>query len=173
VGSLFHGIVAASIPVMVPVTVGLWLLARPDGSRKWKLAATGALASTGVALLINRLISSLWFRERPFLAHRIAHPWINSRDASFPSDHASASFAIAFAVMMIDPLAGALFLILAAVVAVGRLFIGPHYPGHVVAGVGVGLLSVARAKPRGLERRPSRGAAWSSIVVRHERHEEI
>lgn len=140
-GSLFHGIEQASIPFMIVATVGLWLLARPGASRKWKLAAAGGLLAAGVALAINRLIAALWFRERPFLAHRIAHPWINSHDASFPSDHASASFAIAFAVLFLDPLAGALFLFFALVIAVGRLLIGAHYPGDVAAGLLVGAFS--------------------------------
>lgn len=140
-GSLFHGIEQASIPFMVAATIGLWLCARPGADRKWKLAAAGGLLASGLALAINRLIASLWFRERPFLAHRIAHPWINSHDASFPSDHASASFAIAFAILFIDPFVGALFLVLAFVIAVGRLLIGAHYPGDIVAGMLVGAFS--------------------------------
>ena len=142
-GSLFHGLEQASIPFMVVVTIGLWLFARPGASRKWKLAAAGGLLASGVALAINRIIASLWFRERPFLAHRIAHPWINSHDASFPSDHASASFAIAFAVLFLDPVVGALFLFFALVIAVGRLLIGAHYPGDVAAGLLVGAFSAA------------------------------
>ena len=140
-GSLFHGIEQASIPFMVVAAVGLWLFARPGGSRKWKLAAAEALLASGVALAINRAIASFWFRERPFLAHRIAHPWINSHDASFPSDHASASFAIAFVVLMVDPLVGLFYLGFALVIAVGRVLIGAHYPGDVAAGVLVGAFS--------------------------------
>src|SRR5581483_5366173 len=137
----FHGIEAASIPFMVVVTCALWLFAPPGGSRKWKLASGGALVSAGVALAINRIIAAIWFRKRPFLTHHIAHPWINSHDASFPSDHSSASFAIAFAVLMFEPAAGILFLVFAVVIAVGRLFIGAHYPGDVAAGVVVGAAS--------------------------------
>jgi len=140
-GSLFHAIERASIPFLVVVTLGLWLFARPGGSGKWKLAAAGALLASGVALAINRLIASLWFRERPFLAHRIAHPWINSHDASFPSDHASASFAIAFAVLFIDPLVGAAFLVFALIISTGRLLIGAHYPGDIAAGLLIGAFS--------------------------------
>jgi undecaprenyl-diphosphatase len=142
VGTVFSDIETASIPFMVVVTVGLWLLARPGGNSKWKLAATAALGSAALALGINRFISSeIWYRTRPFLAHRIAHPWINSHDASFPSDHASASFAIAFAVLLLDPLGGAVFLFFAFVISIGRLFIGAHYPGDVSAGLLVGLAS--------------------------------
>ena len=141
-GSAFSDIEAASIPFIVVVTVGLWLLARPGGSPKWKIAAASALGSAALALGINRLISSeIWFRKRPYLAHHIAHPWINSKDASFPSDHASATFAIAFAVLLLDPLAGAVFLFFALVISIGRLFIGAHYPGDVAAGFLIGLTS--------------------------------
>jgi undecaprenyl-diphosphatase len=140
-GDLFSGIERASIPFMVAALVLLWLAAKPGGSGKWKLAAVGALLSSGLAIVINRIISSIWFRERPFRSHRIPHPWINVHDASFPSDHASASFAIAFAVVLIDPLVGAVFVVCALLISVGRLFIGAHYPGDVVAGCLVGLLS--------------------------------
>jgi undecaprenyl-diphosphatase len=142
VGTLFGDIETASIPFMVVVTVGLWLLARPGGSPKWKIAATAALGSAALALGANRLLSSqIWFERRPYLTHHIAHPWSNSTDASFPSDHASASFAIAFAVLLVDPVAGAVFLLFALVISIGRLFIGAHYPGDVGAGLLVGLAS--------------------------------
>lgn len=140
-GSLFHAIEQASIPFMIVITLGLWLAARPGTSPKWKLASTGALLASGLALAVNRIIAAIWFRRRPFIAHHIAHPWINSHDASFPSDHSSASFAIAFAVVMVDPLVGAVFLFFALVIAVGRLLIGAHYPGDVAAGFLIGALS--------------------------------
>ncbi len=141
-GSLFSGIEAASIPFMVVVTVGLWLLSRPGGDRKWKLAATAALGSAALALGVNKVISSLiWHRDRPYQAHHLTDPWSSKTDASFPSDHASATFAIAFAVLAFDPLAGAVFLVFALVISIGRLIIGAHYPGDVAVGFLVGLAS--------------------------------
>lgn len=140
IGTAFSDIEKVSIPVMIVVTVGLWLLARPGGSEKWKLASVSALGSAALALGINRLISSeIWDRQRPYLAHHIAHPWVNSHDPSFPSDHASATFAIAFAVLAFDAVGGAIFLFLALVISVGRLFIGAHYPGDIGASFLVGL----------------------------------
>ncbi len=133
VGSVFHGIEQASIPFMVVVTVALWLLARPGGDRKWKLAAGSGLGAAGVALVVNVVLHSAWDRPRPYEAHRISHPWSSSTDASFPSDHASASLAIAFAVLAFDSLAGALLLAAAVLVTVGRVFIGAHYPSDVGA----------------------------------------
>jgi undecaprenyl-diphosphatase len=142
IGTAFSDIEKVSIPFMIVITVGLWLLARPGGSEKWKLASVSALGSAALALGINRLISSeIWDRKRPYLTHHIAHPWINSHDPSFPSDHASATFAIAFAVLAFDVVAGGIFLFFALVISVGRLFIGAHYPGDIAAGLLVGLVA--------------------------------
>lgn len=141
-----------AVPLIAAATFALWLLARPGADRKWKLASASALAAAAVALVINQLIAQFWDRARPFAAHPSAHVWgSRSHDPSFPSDHASAAFGIAFAVYLFDRVAGAIFLAAAVVVGVGRVFIGAHYPADVVAGCLVGLaaaLLVARlARP--------------------------
>jgi undecaprenyl-diphosphatase len=133
---------AWAVPVTAVATVGLWLLARPGGSRKWKFASACALASATVALLINQLIARVWNRQRPFATHSNAHVWgSRSHDSSFPSDHASAAFGIAFAVFLFDRVIGSLFLAGATLIAVGRVLIGAHYPADVAAGCLVGLAS--------------------------------
>ena len=129
-----------AVPVLAMATFGLWLLDRPGNRRKWKLASATALASAALALLVNQAIAQLWHRDRPFAAHPSAHVWgSRSHDPSFPSDHASAAFAIAFAVLLFDRLAGAVLLVAALIVGVGRVFIGAHYPADVLAGLLVGL----------------------------------
>jgi undecaprenyl-diphosphatase len=76
------------------------------------------------------------------VAHPSAHVWgTRSHDASFPSDHASAAFSIAFAVFLFDRFVGSLFLTAACVIGIGRVFIGVHYPSDVLAGCLVGLAS--------------------------------
>ncbi len=141
-----------AVPVIAIATFALWLLARPGGSRRWKLASACALASAALALLINQLIGKLWHRERPFASHPSAHVWgSRSHDPSFPSDHASAAFGIAFAIFLFDRVAGGIFLAAAFVIGAGRVFIGAHYPADVLAGclVGLGsaLLVVRVARP--------------------------
>jgi hypothetical protein len=39
-----------AVPAIAIATFALWLLARPGGSRKWKLASASALASAALAL---------------------------------------------------------------------------------------------------------------------------
>jgi undecaprenyl-diphosphatase len=151
-GHGFSVIETWSVPLIAVATVALWLLARPGGDRKWKLASASALASAALALLVNRVIAAIWHRPRPFETHPSAHVWgSRSHDPSFPSDHASAAFAIGFAVVLFDRLAGSIFLAAAVVVGVGRVVVGAHYPLDVLAGVLVGfgsaLIVVRLARP--------------------------
>jgi undecaprenyl-diphosphatase len=141
IGSLFNGIEKASIPFMIVVTVALWLFSRPGGDRKWKLAAGSALGAAVLALIVDQIVHALWDRPRPYEDHVISHPWSGSTDASFPSDHASASFAIAVAVFMFDRIVGGLFLVAAGLIAIGRIFVGAHYPADVLASCVVGIAS--------------------------------
>jgi undecaprenyl-diphosphatase len=130
---------AWSIPLFVVATFALWLLARPGPARKWKLACGSALASAALALLVNQAVALVWNRPRPYAAHPDATLFgAKSHDPSFPSDHASAAFAIGVAVFLFDRLVGGIFIAAASVVAVGRVVTGVHYPADVAAGALVG-----------------------------------
>ena len=151
VGTLFSDVEKASIPVMVVITAALWFFSRPGGDRKWKLACGSGFASAALAYAVAFVIHHAWSRPRPYSSHLISHPWSNTTDASFPSDHTTVSFAIAFAILAFDSVAGVVFLLIAVIIAVGRLFIGAHYPSDVVAGLVIGLLAagvVVRLLPR-------------------------
>ena len=140
IGTTLNQVENLAVPLIAIATFALWLLDRPGAKRKWKLASATALASAAAALLANQLIAQIWHRGRPFATHPSSHVWgSRSHDPSFPSDHASAAFAIAFAVLLFNRLAGALFLIAAVVVGFGRIVIGAHYPADVFAGALVGL----------------------------------
>jgi undecaprenyl-diphosphatase len=133
------------VPLFVLATAALWLLDRPGRPARWKVAALCALTSAGLGLLVNQAIAHVWARERPFAAHPAQTVLLApaSHDPSFPSDHATAAFAIAFAVLFFGRRLGAFFLAFAAVVAVTRVFVGLHYPADVLGGVLVGLLAAA------------------------------
>jgi undecaprenyl-diphosphatase len=139
-GSLFHGIEQASIPFMVVATGVLWFLARPDGDRRWKLACGSGFLAAALAYVANFVIHHIWDRPRPYETHVFRHPWSVSTDASFPSDHASIALAIAFAVLAFDAVAGGILLAAAVLIAVGRVLIGAHYPGDVLASLAVALI---------------------------------
>jgi len=57
---------------------------------------------------------------------------------SFPSAHATSSFAVATAMCRVDPATSAAFLV-ALVLALGRPYLGMHYPSDVLAGALIGV----------------------------------
>ena len=58
-GSAFDDVEKASIPFMVIVTVALWLLARPGGDRKWKLACGSGFAAAALSYVVAFVIHTL------------------------------------------------------------------------------------------------------------------
>jgi undecaprenyl-diphosphatase len=90
-------------------------------------------------LLTNQVIAHVWARPRPYAAHTDANLFsAPSQDPAFPSDHASAAFAIGVAVLLYDRVVGAVFLAAATLVATGRVVTGVRYPADVLAGALVG-----------------------------------
>jgi undecaprenyl-diphosphatase len=96
-----------------------------------------------LALGIAQVIASLWDRPRPYEAHPgEAHLLLApSPDPSFPSDHATGAYAIAFAILLRHRKAGVVAFILATLVAVSRVALGTHYPTDILGGAAVGALA--------------------------------
>ncbi|HZQ65894.1 MAG TPA: phosphatase PAP2 family protein [Gaiellaceae bacterium] len=132
---------AWAIFAVVAVAGSVWFLARPGGSLRSKLAALSAAAAAGLALLVNAVLGTLWYHPRPFVGHPHATVLLidHGRDNSFPSDHASVAFAVAFAVLVFHRRLGVLLVVAAAGVGLDRILVGVHYPLDVAASVLVGL----------------------------------
>ena len=106
------------------------------------VAAAGFSALLGLG--IAHLIADLWARPRPYVAHPAdAHLFIaRTHDTSFPSDHATAAFAIAVALLLRHRKAGLLALALAEYpLCIARVAVGTHYPSDVLAGAAVGTVA--------------------------------
>jgi undecaprenyl-diphosphatase len=143
-----------SVPLFAGATLSLWLLDRPGSALRWRLVTVSACTAAGLGLLVNQAIGHIWFRERPYAAHPghtelLASP---SADPSFPSDHATAAFAIAFTVLFFSVRVGSILLAAAVAIGVSRILVGLHYPSDVLAGAVIGLacaalVTVAARKP--------------------------
>lgn len=115
------------------LAIGIVLaIADSDRGEEWLVA--GILAP--VAIGLNFVVKVIVRRPRPVLE---GLPPLGGAPSSlsFPSAHATSSFACATAMTRIAPEAAVLFL-LAAALAAGRPYLGMHYPSDVLAGAVLG-----------------------------------
>jgi undecaprenyl-diphosphatase len=129
---------AIGVPILVLAVAGQWWRKGDRQHTRHVLIAAGFSFVLGLA--INQLILLFVHRIRPYDAG-ISHLLIErSADPSFPSDHATATFAIATAFLMHGMRRmGFWFLVAAALVAFSRVYIGTHYVSDVLGGAATGV----------------------------------
>lgn len=119
---------------------GVWLglglvLALVDSANREAWLICAALGP--VAIGLNYAVKLVVRRPRPVLE---GLPPLGGAPSSlsFPSAHATSSFAVATAMTRVEPL-GALAFVLALALALGRPYLGMHYPSDVLAGALLGI----------------------------------
>ncbi|HEX6688573.1 MAG TPA: phosphatase PAP2 family protein [Solirubrobacterales bacterium] len=106
-----------------------------DGSDREAWLICAALGP--IAIGLNYVVKLIVRRPRPVLE---GLPPLGGAPSSlsFPSAHATSSFAVATAMARVEPL-GALAFALAFALALGRPYLGMHYPSDVLVGAVLGV----------------------------------
>ncbi len=114
--------------------IGL-VLAALDGSNREAWLICAVLGP--VAIGLNYVVKLVVRRPRPVLE---GLPPLGGAPSSLscPSAHATSSFAVATAMARVEPL-GALAFLLAVALALGRPYLGMHYPSDVLLGAVLGI----------------------------------
>jgi membrane-associated phospholipid phosphatase len=144
-----------------------------DARPRCASARTCALAASiaaGVAAATVALVKEVTDRARPPVAEASIQPLVSLPEStSFPSGHAATAFAAATAVALVYPRLRVPVLLIAALVALSRVYLGVHYWSDVVVGslvgVGIGWVTVVAMRwvVRALRARArSRGARGTS-----------
>ncbi|TJW42786.1 MAG: phosphatase PAP2 family protein [Mesorhizobium sp.] len=131
---------AVGVPLIVLAVAGQWWRRTDRQLTRHVLLAAGFSFLLGLAL--NQLILLLVHRMRPYDAG-VTHLLIaHSADPSFPSDHATATIAIAAAFLLHGMRRlGFWFLVAALLVTVSRVYIGTHYVSDVLGGALTGIVA--------------------------------
>lgn len=124
----------------LPAIIGLAWLRGSENTRKVLLEAT---VSGLVGLLINQVLGLAWHHPRPFMIG-LGHTLIpHAADSSFPSDHLTLLWAVAFNLLMHrgPRLAGLALALLGLPVAWARIYLGVHFPLDMIGAALVAMLS--------------------------------
>lgn len=126
--------------LMALILVGYWFV------YKDRIAARKAVILSAIAFVLARLvfanvIREFWTRNRPFISHDQVHKIIakNDNEASFPSGHASAMFAVSTVVYAYNKKLGIVLMVLSTLTAFSRVVVGVHYPSDVIGGAVLGI----------------------------------
>ncbi|MGN6274644.1 MAG: phosphatase PAP2 family protein [Solirubrobacterales bacterium] len=143
-------------------TLAIVFLAARGRFSDWRRACVAAVLSAGLGLAVGKVISELVDRARPFVAdpHGVHLFASHAADPGFPSDHATAAFAVAVAIVLRKRAWGIFALVAATVLSVGRVALGVHYPSDVLAGAALGSAAALVLWAPPLRTRIDRLADW-------------
>ena len=125
---------------LVPLTlVAGWLWGEPATRRQALQTGVAAL----LALLINVGFSLAWYHPRPFAIDLGTNLLPHAPDSSFPSDHLTVLWTVAFSLMWNARLrrVGVLLALLGLPMAWARIYLGVHYPFDMLGAAAVSALS--------------------------------
>jgi undecaprenyl-diphosphatase len=111
----------------VPLLIGIGWLRGSKTTRKTMLVATAAGL---LGLFINQIIGLVWSHPRPFMIG-LGHTFIaHAADSSFPSDHLTLWWSLAFSLLLqrVPRVAGIALALSGIPIAWARIYLGVHFP---------------------------------------------
>ena len=121
------------IPYLYILILG-WLYVK--GFRTGNFKLRGESFATGVLLVLcligSFILGSMFYENRPFVDHQVNLIVSHAADASFPSDHAVGTMAIASGILFYHWSLGTKMVYGSIWVGFSRVFVGNHYPGDIV-----------------------------------------
>ena len=118
--------------IYIFILAGLYM----QGFRTRNFKLRGESFATGVLFLIcllgSFILGSMFYENRPFVDHNVVLIVNHAADASFPSDHAVGTMALACGILYYRWNLGTWMVYGSILVGISRVFVGNHYPGDIL-----------------------------------------
>lgn len=148
--------------VVFGLVVVSWFV-RTGGDQSRRLAVYSSALSAALALGVAFVIQHFYTHPRPFVQRNDVVLLIqHAADSSFPSEHATGSFALATGVLVHRLRYGLALVALATLIAFSRVYVGVHYPYDVLGGAAIGITSAVAIRAA----RPPLGWLDRAVVIR-------
>lgn len=117
--------------------LALWIMGNDKKKKEALLVFLSVLASLTLAWLITKF----YYHPRPFVVGLGKELIKHAADSSFPSDHATFIFAVAFALLLIKEYWESLiFFALFLAVGFARVYCGIHFPYDILGAIPISML---------------------------------
>ena len=118
--------------IYIFILAGLYM----QGFRTRNFKLRGESFATGVLFVIclfgSFTLGSMFYENRPFVDHTVVLIVNHAADASFPSDHAVGTMALACGILYYRWNLGTWMVYGSILVGISRVFVGNHYPGDIL-----------------------------------------
>lgn len=135
----FTGFVIAKYSEYV-LAIVLVLFLAVNFKKYWRMILEAIVVAIFTRFVLAEIIRWLWFRPRPFVTNNVNLLIdYNTKEASFPSGHASFYFALSTIVYFYNKEIGIIFYIASLFIVLARVFVGIHWPSDILAGAILGI----------------------------------
>jgi undecaprenyl-diphosphatase len=150
------------VPLLILAVVASWWVG--SNARGDRHVAVASALSFVIGLALNQLVLLMIHRVRPYDAG-VTHLLIaHSADPSFPSDHATASFAVVFSYLLAGRLRKAFwFFLVALLIVFSRIYVGTHYATDILGGAATAFVGAAAV--RIVYREDTRADRWVTHIL--------
>ena len=121
------------VPYIFMVVIAIvFILGIKKKNFDYRKVAVNTFVITVINLVLSFIIGGIYYVDRPFVNNKVNLLFTHTKDASFPSDHATGTMSIAVGLGKYNKSVSAILTILSVIVGFSRVYVGHHYPMDVI-----------------------------------------
>jgi len=118
--------------IFMAAIVIVFILGLKQKECQYRKIAISTVLITAINLMINLIIRSVFYIDRPFVHNKVNLLLPHDSASSFPSNHATGTMSIALGLGKYNRILGWVMTVLSIIVAFSRIYVGHHYPMDIV-----------------------------------------